>query len=109
MPMDDALVPILVACTVAALAFGGVQIAALVLNNDRKKLKERLRAELHNTRVPAGTVVTAAQSIVTPRPDVDRVTAALVRWAPMAALNARVGQAFPDTSLVRFLAIVLGC
>ena len=104
--MDGTLLPILVALAVAALAYGGVQVVALVLNNDRKKLKARLSAELRNTRLtdPAG-----GQSVVAAKVEVDRVTAALVRWAPLAALNARVAQAFPQTSLAAFLAVVTGC
>jgi tight adherence protein B len=85
-----------------------VQIAALVINADRKKLKERLTAELRNTRGTDGGAA-GPRAAVAYRVEIDRVTAALVRWAPMAALNARVTAAFPDMMLSTFLAIAIGC
>ena len=105
--MDELLLPIAVALAVAALVIGGAQVVALVSNNDRKRLKERLTAELRNARTPAGAAPELTATAA--KPDVDRLTAILVRWRPLAALNARVVQAFPDTSLVKFLLIVLGC
>lgn len=104
--MNGMLLPILVALTVAALVLGGVQVAALLLNGDRKKLKNRLTAELRNMTT-SGAI--EGQRPLAHKVEMDRITAVLVRCRPLAAMNARVAAAFPDMGLAMFLAIAVGC
>ncbi|MDQ3441386.1 MAG: type II secretion system F family protein [Planctomycetota bacterium] len=100
----DLLLPILVAAIVALLAFAGASIAAPLLNPDRKKLQSRLALDpSHRAASAAGGFRTVTHQL-----EVDSVTAALVRFAPLAALNARLVQAFPDASLAVFLGISIG-
>jgi tight adherence protein B len=102
----DSLLPILVAVIVALLVFAGVNVAATLLNADRKRLNSRLAADPSHQ---ASTYAAAgAPRTVTHQVQVDAVTAALVRFAPLAALNARLLQAFPDASLTVFLGISIG-
>ena len=100
----DLLLPILVAAVVALLVFAGVNLAASLLNPERKKLQSRLAADpAHQSRF--GTTGTRA---VTHKVEIDAVTATLIRFAPLAALNKRLVQAFPEASLAVFLGISIG-
>jgi tight adherence protein B len=99
----DLLLPILLATIVALLVFAGVNVAAVLLNADRKKLQGRLAADPSERAsafgVPAGLRAVTRQVAVNP------VTATLVRFPPLASLNTRLVQSFPDASLGAFLGI----
>ena len=101
----ELLLPILVAAIVALLVFAGVNIAGVLLNADRKKLHGRLAADPSHR---ASTLDPGAPRVVTHQVQLDAVTAALVRFQPLAGLNARLVQAFPEASLAGFLGISIG-
>ena len=107
--MDDLLLPILIAVTVALLAFAGVGIAAAVLDPARKKLKSRLMASMSANSASAPGSAGANRGVTNKVAEVDPVSAALMRLKPLAALSGRLVQAFPETSLAMFLGIALGC
>ena len=100
----DLLLPILVAAIVALLVFAGVSAAGALLNPERKKLQNRLAADFAHRSSSGGTGVRT----VTHQVEIDPVTETLIRFAPLAALNKRLVQAFPDASLAVFLGISIG-
>jgi tight adherence protein B len=97
--MNSLLVPILVAATVALLAFGGVNVATLLLDPERRKLKNRLVTG-ETAKDFAGTRKSVSNKV-----EVDAVTAVLLKWSFFKGVNARLVHGFPDTKLSRFLLV----
>ncbi len=113
--MDGLLLPILVAVAVALPVYGGVRIIAALLDSERKKLKSRLTAsattsmDAHSASAMGGRGVAHTGSVTNKVVEVDPVSAVLIRFVPLARLNARLTQAYPDASLAMFLGFSLGC
>lgn len=94
--MEAILLPILIAAAVALLVYGAAQATVALANGDKRRLHERLTS---NSRI-GGSSVTL--SIVTQQ-DVDTLSQLLSQMSVFDALNRRLGHAFPDMPLSRFM------
>lgn len=96
----DQLLLILVAGTVAALAWGVVRIMAAATGGQKRKLHQRLSAENR-----PDTFTRANRPILLHAEEIT-LTGLLGRFAPLQIMQRRLAQAFPETRLSRFLIIV---
>ncbi len=97
--MDGNFLFILVAIAGSLLVFGVWQIVSAVMDPERKKLQERLSTE---NRIDLNSMTNRSLMMQT---DVKGISGLLTRWSPMEQLHRRVIQAFPETSLAKFLTI----
>jgi len=97
--MDSITLIILVAVSVAMLAFGISQTLAAMLNPERRKLQERLAVTGHTGAVQV------QRSIVMQVEEQTSVGLTLLRLPGVASLNHRLMQAWPETSIQKFLGI----
>jgi tight adherence protein B len=99
--MDGLLLPIVVAATVATLAWAAVALVGGAGRGQRRKLKKRLSVEGRDELAPGGGGG-AGRSILV-QLEVRGVPALLARRPFVQALNRRLLQAYPDRTLGRFL------
>jgi tight adherence protein B len=97
--MNDNYLFILVAVAGSLLIFGIWQIVSAMMDPERKKLQERLSTE---GRADLSSLQSRSLMMQT---DAKGLSGLLTRWAPMQKLHRRVIQAFPETSLAKFLTI----
>src|SRR5690348_12996500 len=90
---------ILIAVAGSLLVFGVWQIVTAVMDPERKKLQERLSAD---SRLDLNSMTNRSLMMQT---DATGISGLLTRWSPMQQLHRRVVQAFPETSLAKFLTI----
>ena len=107
--MDGILVPILVAASVATLAWGVVAAVTGRGRGERKRLQQRLtgdaRADLQGFGAGAGLTRDAAVGRpITLQLQVVGVPAFLAKRPLVQALNRRLLQAYPDRTMGQFLA-----
>jgi tight adherence protein B len=97
--MDSNILFIIIAVAGALLVFGVWQIVTAMMDPERKKLQERLSTD---NQVDYKSIQNRSIMMQT---DVKGLSGLLTRWSPMQQLNRRVVQAFPETSLAKFLSI----
>src|SRR5438876_8295844 len=97
--MDSMLLPILVAIAVILAAVSFIQFARYLLDPDRRKLQQRLATEKY--RGP-----TSAASSIRLNAEAKGLSARLVKISLFNGIHRRILHAYPDMSLVGFLAIV---
>jgi tight adherence protein B len=97
--MDALILPILVAASVAMLVLGLTRVAGTASRGDKRKLAERLSTETKSETSPQGPRSITIQLQASGLPP------ALARLAFFQSLHRRVVQAYPTTSLVKFLGI----
>jgi tight adherence protein B len=97
--MDGNYLFILIAVAGSLLVFGVWQIISALMDPERKKLQERLSTD---NRVDLSSISGRSLMMQT---DANGISGLLTRWSPMQQLNRRVVQAFPETSLAKFLSI----
>jgi tight adherence protein B len=101
MNMEE-LFPILVALCVALFAWGLCALVLGILNGEKRKLSERLSGTSGSTGAAA-----VASSIVT-QTQAKTMPALLAKSALMRSLHRQLLHAYPDASLVKFLALSAG-
>jgi tight adherence protein B len=99
--MDATLLPMLVACSVALFAYGVWSIVAAFVDVEKRRLATRLSTE---TRFDPAEASARAIKI---QLEQAKLPLALSRLRFLHTLHLRLAQAFPETTLVRFLAIAL--
>lgn len=99
--MDSLYLPILCAAAVAFFVWALSRAISASLNNDKKRLSQRLGNE-----GPKQTQATASQ-IVRAQMEASGATGLLTQFSPMESLQRRIIQAYPDGSLIKFLSIVV--
>lgn len=97
--MTDLFLPILVAASVATFAWVGVAAAVGATGGQRRKLQQRLSVERSDGLTAAGGGLS-----ITIQLEVTGVPAFLARQPFVQRLNRHLVQAYPDRTLVRFLA-----
>lgn len=97
-PMED-LFPILCAVTVTLLVWGTSLVVLHLVKNEKRKLSERLSGTSGST----GAAPAAASIVV--QSDTQGLPPFLARIKLMRALNRELVHAYPEASLVRFLAL----
>jgi tight adherence protein B len=99
--MDGLLLPILIALSVGLLVFAVAQIATGGGVAEKRRLRQRLSTERYSASAEAERSILLQQQE-------QGISALLVQFSPLAALQARLRHAFPETSLAKFLGISLG-
>src|SRR4051794_2068467 len=99
--MDSSTLPILIALAVAMLGFGIGQILRNLLSDEKRKLQGRL-----STEGRGGLNATLVRSI-TVQTDATGLSAILVRSAVMGRLQRKLLQAYPGTSVAKFMMWVI--
>ena len=102
--MESLYLPILVASTVALLVWGIAMAVKGLLNNEKRKLQQRLIAESQG-RSNGGGASSSLPLSITRNTDAVGMSKALTRWGPVEGLHRMVIQAYPNGSVVTFLAI----
>src|SRR5438105_4269859 len=105
----EELFPILVALTVAMLAWGIVSLVMGLLDRERRKLAERLSGKgggVGGGRAGGGASA-GGTSIVT-HAEADGLPPVLARFGIMRGLHRQLVHAYPDTSVVKFLGLSAG-
>src|SRR4051812_6913026 len=106
--MNGMLIPILVACAVACLVWGVSALVGGAGAGERRKLQQRLsEARDGQSGGLGGGSGGLAKSIVV-QSSVKGIPEALARQPFIQALNRRLQQGYPDSSLGKFLSIALG-
>src|SRR5688500_18246773 len=100
--MIDLLLPILVAASVATFAWVGVAAVAGATGGQRRKLQQRLTVDNRTDGLAANGGLS-----ITVQLEVTGVPKFLARQPLIQRLNRRLVQAYPDRTLVRFLARTL--
>jgi tight adherence protein B len=103
----EALFPILIALTVASLAWGVTSLALGLFKGERRKLAERLSGAGGGGGRYAGRGTPQASAIVS-QSATDALPRVLARFATMRAAQRHLTHAFPDTSFVKFLSLSAG-
>src|SRR6185503_19505683 len=98
--MDSLYLPILCAGAVAFFVWALGRAITASLNNDKKKLSQRLGNEGQKQ-----TQATASQ-IVRAQMEASGATGLLTQFSPLQGLQRKIIQAYPDGSLIKFLSIV---
>src|SRR3954451_20734532 len=98
--MEGMTIPILVAMSVALLAFAGAQLAAALADGERRKLKQRLSIENR----PGLGADDGRRSITLHQQNLS----VLARVPFLAKLSRKLLQAYPEASLARFLLLCGG-
>ena len=101
--MDGLLLPILVAATVATLAWGIIAVVSGMQGGDRRKLKKRLTLNGREDSDNANAGGSAGQRSILVRLEVRGVPKFLADRAFIQSLNRRLVPAYPDRSLGKFL------
>ena len=103
--MDSNALFILVAAAVALLVFGvGMAVMGMV-NNEKKKLSQRLGGEGKKS----GGTASLPLSITRNDDETSGASTFLVRWRPLEGLHRIVVQAYPNMNVTLFLCIVGTC
>src|SRR5215210_1583435 len=97
--MDGLLLPLLVAATVAMFSLGVWQVAAVLLDKERRKLTERLSTQ--NRFDPAAASARAIKIQI----DSDNLPSMLSGSAFFNELNRHLALTVPGMSMVKFLSI----
>src|SRR5688500_2949241 len=98
--MIDLLLPILVAASVATFAWVGVAAIAGATGGQRRRLQQRLTVDNR----PDGSPAASGALSITIQLEVTGVPAFLARRPFIQRLHRHLLQAYPDRTLVRFLA-----
>ena len=99
--MTDLLPPVLIAATVAMLAWGVARVLTALVNPEKRKLQQRLTLDNRPAIEPVlRPIVQQAEAT--------GLSGMLARLPLMGGLQRGLVQAYPETSLVKFLAIVAG-
>src|SRR5262245_58274740 len=98
--MDGILFPLLAAAAVTLLIVGGMRIVTIMIKGERRKLHQRLS----NEERPMSGFEDSGRSI-TVHMEVTGLPPALAKHPFVVAMHKRVLQAYPDMTLLRFLAI----
>ncbi len=101
--MDDLILPVLIALVAALFVWGIVCLVQAWTDTDRKKLAERLTGDDR-----PGMSFDARRSIVIAQMRSSGLPDGIAKIRVLQWLHRRVTQAFPDWSLVKFLAITFG-
>lgn len=99
--MEGLFLPILVALTVASLAWGLTQLAIELTRSDRRKISQRLTSEFNET------LADQRRSILL-QMEASGVSARLARVALFQKVYRNLIQAFPQVTLTQFLAAAAG-
>lgn len=102
--------PILVALTVAMLAWGIVSLIMGLLDRERRKLAERLSGKggAGGGKRPRGDASGGAGTSIVTHAEPEGLPRALARFAVMRGLHRQLVHAYPDTSVVKFLGLSAG-
>lgn len=95
------LLSILIALVVALLVWGGWQIALTLTAGQKRKLKQRLAGD---SSLP-GTARAPLPRSITLQREAAGLSGVLARLTIFEGLHRKLVQAYPDTTLVRFLAV----
>src|SRR2546423_7540644 len=98
--MDGILFPLLAAAAVTLLIVGGMRIATILVKGERRKLHQRLS----NDERPISGIEDAHRSI-TVQMEAAGLPPGFAKHPLVRTLHKRVVQAWPDMTLLRFLAI----
>jgi tight adherence protein B len=99
--MDSLSLPILIAGAVALLVFGIAMAIVGMVNNEKKKLSQRLG---DGAKKMAGANLPL--SITRTDEDTTGASTMLVRWRPLEGLHRMVVQAYPNMNVTLFLCMV---
>ena len=102
--MDPTLLPMLIAASVALFVFGAAQVTAALSNGERRKLQQRLA----DGAGASGSSASATRSAILSAQEQDVLAGALGHLSLIDGLQRRLHHAFPETTLTRFLAILIG-
>src|SRR5213593_4467023 len=104
--MDSLSLPILIAAAVALLVFGLAMALSGMLNNEKKKLQNRLATE---AKARGGGGSALPLSITRNDDEASGASAYMVRWRPFEGLHRMVVQAYPNMNVTLFMCIVGTC
>jgi tight adherence protein B len=101
--MDGNLLPILIAAITILVVFTLWQVVRVLVDPDKRKLKERL-----NTEGPRTSGANATPLSITMQQEATGLSATLVKLGPLQGVYRQILQAWPDLSLTKFLAFCFG-
>jgi tight adherence protein B len=106
--MDSLYVPILIASAVALLVWGVASAIKGLLNQEKRKLQQRLIAG-EDRRSNGGGASSQLPLSITRNQETTGASAVLVRWRVMDGLHRMVVQAYPNGTVSTFLSIAGFC
>src|SRR4051794_34104290 len=106
--MDSLYVPILIASAVALMVWGLASAVKGLLNQEKRKLQQRLVAG-DDKRSNGGGASSQLPLSITRTHETTGASAMLVRWQPMDGLHRMVVQAYPNGTVSVFLSIAGFC
>ena len=98
--MNGMIIPVLVACSVALIVFLTTKLVAALTDKEKRKLKERLTVDNRDD-----VNSSANRSITLQQQDLGLFSG----FKPVEGLARRLMQAYPDASVHKFMALMLGC
>src|SRR6185295_5034661 len=98
--MQDMLLPILIAVSIALLAWAVIAAIGAGALGEKKKIKERLAGEVVQEE-QAGNLPKS----ITVQMEAQGLSGKLARWSFFNGLHRKIIQAYPDDTLVKFLTV----